>query len=203
MRILLAEARRYYTSLRGDDEVGEEREAITIYTLGHSTRSLEELLAMLDGAGVTRLVDVRRHPGSRRHPQFSRDSLAEALGRHGIDYVWAEALGGRRKPRKDTRHRAFRVASFAAYADYMETEAFQRAMAALLEGAARAPTAVMCAEARPEQCHRRLISDWLTVHGVRVMHLMTPTRAVAHALPPFARVERGALVYDGGQLPLG
>ena len=169
----------------------------TLYTLGHSTRELDELIAILTGAGVTRLVDVRRYPGSRRSPHFARDSLSASLPEAGIRYEWRPELGGRRKPRPDTRHTAWRVAAFAAYADHMETPEFERAMAEVLEGALHSPTALMCAEARPEQCHRRLLADWLTVHGHRVIHLMTPTRATPHALPPFAREEDGRVVYDG------
>jgi uncharacterized protein (DUF488 family) len=174
----------------------------TVHTIGHSTRSLEELVAMLQGAGVARLVDIRRYPGSRRHPHFAREALATSLGEAGIEYEWRPELGGRRKPRPDTKHTAWRVAAFAAYADHMETPEFEQTMGEILERAGEASTALMCAEARPEQCHRRLVADWLTVKGHRVVHLMTRTRRVPHALPSFARAEDGRVIYDGGQLSL-
>jgi uncharacterized protein (DUF488 family) len=175
----------------------------TLYTVGHSTRTIEQFDELLRTSGVKRLVDVRRYPGSRRHPHFARESLAEHLSKVEIEYFWKPELGGRRKSVPETRHTGWRVAAFAAYADHMESAEFERAMDEVLALADLDCTALMCAEARPEQCHRRLIADWLTIHGHRVLHLMTPTRATTHALPPFARVEGGRVVYDGGQLSLG
>jgi uncharacterized protein (DUF488 family) len=175
----------------------------TLYTVGHSTRTLEEFLELIRAANVRRLVDVRRYPGSRRHPHFARERLEESLLAVEVEYVWKPELGGRRKPASESRHTAWRVPAFAAYADHMESQEFEGAMEEVLTPAERSCTALMCAEARPEQCHRRLIADWLTIQGHRVLHLMTPTRATTHALAPFARVEHGRLIYDGGQLPLG
>lgn len=173
-----------------------------IYTVGHSTRSLEELVAMLRAHGVELLVDVRRFPASRRHPHFSRESLEGALPEAGIGYLWLEGLGGRRSRRKDSPHTAWRVSGFGSYADHMDTAEFEAAAATLLERAREATSAVMCAEALPERCHRRLLSDWLTVRGVEVVHVLSETRARPHQLPDFARVEGERLVYDGGQMPL-
>jgi uncharacterized protein (DUF488 family) len=167
-----------------------------VLTVGHSTRSLEELLELLRAAGVERLVDVRRFPASKRHPHFGREPLSRALAQAGIDYVWMEALGGRRSRRKDSPHVGWRVPAFAGYADYMETGEFRTAVAELVRLAGEKRTAILCAEARPEQCHRRLIADWLVSHGARVAHVMTAKRLVEHAVPPFLRLDGDRLVYD-------
>ena len=118
-----------------------------IFTIGHSTRTEEEFLELLRAHGVRRLVDVRRFPGSRRYPHFSRESLERVLPEHGIAYEHAPDLGGRRSPSKDSVNDAWRSASFRAYADYMGTPEFERALGRLLDGADRLPTAIMCAEA--------------------------------------------------------
>lgn len=170
-----------------------------LYTVGHSTRTIEKLIAILDGAGVRALVDGRRFPGSRRHPQFGRDALAAALAEAGIAYRWVEALGGRRRRRKGSPHVAWENAGFAGYADHMDSDEFQAAARDLLSSGAATPTAVMCAEAHPSQCHRRLLSDWLTVHGAKVVHLLDEKRTALHTLTPFARVVGGErIVYDRG-----
>jgi uncharacterized protein (DUF488 family) len=175
---------------------------MTFFTVGHSTRSLPELVAVLRGHGVDLLVDVRRFPGSRRHPQFSRENLERALPEAGIGYLWLEGLGGRRSGRKGSPHTAWRVGGFASYADHMETDEFREAAAVLLDRARDATAAVMCAEALPERCHRRLLADWLTVHGAEVVHILDETRTRPHELPDFARVEGERLIYDGGQIEL-
>lgn len=174
-----------------------------VLTIGHSTRGLEELVRVLSHHGVELLVDVRRFPRSRRHPHFNRERLEETLPAAGIDYAWREALGGRRSFRKETEHTAWRVKGFAAYADHMGSREFVAAMEALLETARERRTAVMCAEVRPERCHRRLVSDWLTVRGVEVVHLIDETRSEPHRLPPFARVDGVRIVYDGVDEPAG
>lgn len=169
-----------------------------VFTVGHSTRSTEELIAILRAAGVRVLVDVRRFPGSRRHPQFGREALAAALGEAGITYRWVEALGGRRSRRAGSPHVAWENAGFAGYADHMDTAEFRDAAARELLSSTE-PTAVMCAEAHPSQCHRRLISDWLVAHRVEVVHLLDARGTVAHSLTPFARVVDGdRVVYDRG-----
>lgn len=173
-----------------------------LYTVGHSTRSIEELLAMLGEHGIELLVDVRRFPGSRRHPHFAHDALAEAVRAAGIECRWVEALGGRRSRRPDSPHTAWRVPAFAGYADHMDTPEWQRAAADLLAEARRRAVAVMCAEARPEQCHRRLIADHAIASGMPVTDILAPRRSAPHRLPEFARVEAGRVMYDVGQLPL-
>ena len=161
---------------------------MTLYTIGHSTRTLDELLLLLDAHGIARVVDVRRYPGSKRHPHFSRESLAVALPAHGIVYQHAPELGGRRAPRPDSPNGAWRSASFRAYADYMAEPAWQAALAAVLDGAGQRPTALMCAEAVPWRCHRQLIADVLVARGVDVRHVLSPAEARPHVLNPHAVV---------------
>jgi len=133
--------------------------AVTLFTIGHSTRAIGELLALLAEHGIETLIDVRRFPGSRRHPQFSREALAASLAAAGIEYVHEPDLGGRRQPRPDSPNTAWRVAAFRGYADYMDSEPFAAALARLLRSAARSRTVILCAEAVPWRCHRRLIAD--------------------------------------------
>ncbi|HEX7089788.1 MAG TPA: DUF488 domain-containing protein [Longimicrobiales bacterium] len=176
--------------------------AATVYTIGHSTRAVEDLVALLQGQGITTLVDVRRFPGSRRHPQFGRDALAGALAAHGIDYTHSPGLGGRRPARPDSPNTAWRNRGFRGYADYMQTREFAEALAELKDLAARETVAILCAEAVPWRCHRRLIADALVVQGVRVLHILGPGRVEAHVLDPHARVRAGGiLVYPASTDP--
>jgi uncharacterized protein (DUF488 family) len=179
--------------------VSSGKTRLTIYTVGHGTRTEQELLATLRSVEIGRLVDVRRHPGSRRYPHFSREALARSLGEAGIDYVWrGEELGGRRRSKGSSRHPAWRNASFQAYADYMDTPAFRAALRQLEAEAAEGPKlAFMCAETLFWRCHRRLIADALTVDGLSVVHLLSPTQRVSHPLHPDLRVDAAGLpVYD-------
>jgi uncharacterized protein (DUF488 family) len=175
------------------------RQRLTIYTIGHSNRPLEDFLGLLEAHGMRGLADVRAFPMSRRWPHFNRDALAAALRAQAVRYEWLPALGGRRRqPRPDSPHTAWTVAAFRNYADHMETEEFARGLQQLLEMAAEQRTAFMCAEALYWQCHRRLIADQLVVRGYKVLHIQTRERAVEHRLPDFARVVDGRLIYDGG-----
>lgn len=173
-----------------------------VFTVGHSTRTSDELVAILRAHRVERVVDVRRFPESRRHPQFGRERLRRTLLEAGLDYLWLEDLGGRRSRRPGSPHTAWRVAGFAAYADHMDTPAFAGALARLIEAAREGAIAVMCAEALPERCHRRLIADALTARGVEVVHLFDVARSRAHRLTDFARLEGARLRYDSGQTSL-
>jgi uncharacterized protein (DUF488 family) len=168
-----------------------------IYTVGHSNRSLDDLVALLRPFGVTTLVDIRTVPRSRHNPQFNTDTLGAALAPHGIAYAHLPALGGLRKPRTDSPNAGWRNESFRGYADYMQTPAFAQGLDDLLAIAAKAPTAIMCAEAVPWRCHRSLVADALLARGIPVSHIMTPTRANPHKLTPFARVDGPQVVYPG------
>jgi uncharacterized protein (DUF488 family) len=173
-----------------------------IYTIGHSTRTLEELVAALRGHGVKTLVDIRSFPMSRRLPHFNRESLAQELPKNGIAYVWLKELGGRRKkPRDDSPNSALRNESFRNYADYMMTDEFASAIDRLLEIADREKTAIMCAERVYFQCHRMLVSDYLVAHGHTVLHIDDEKRPVRpHNLMAEARLVEGKLVYDAQRL---
>ena len=176
---------------------------VTVYTLGHSTRSAEELLALVRAHGIGGIADVRRFPASRRHPQFARETLAETLAAAGVRYDWLPALGGRRAPRPDSPHVAWREPAFRAYADHMETEEFRAGLEQLIRLAEARPTAVMCAEAVPWRCHRQLVADALVARGLAVMHVLGPGAPKPHALSRHARLDGGRIVYDVGALPLG
>ncbi|HEV2845739.1 MAG TPA: DUF488 domain-containing protein, partial [Thermoanaerobaculia bacterium] len=159
-----------------------------VFTLGHSTRAIGEFLDLLREHGVQVLVDVRRFPMSRRHPQFSRDSLAASLQEAGIGYMHEPDLGGRRTARPGSPHMAWRVEAFRGYADHMETPEFGAALDRLIDRAARETVAILCAEAVPWRCHRRLISDALVAREVDVRHILGPGRADSHEIDPNVRI---------------
>ena len=176
--------------------------ATTIYTIGHGNRPLEELLGLLQENGVGCLVDVRMFPGSRRHPHFGRGELEKSLPAAGVAYVWeGEALGGRRRARRDSPHVAMRNESFRAYADHMQSGEFHDGIERLLAMAGEARPAIMCAERLPWQCHRYMISDFLVAHGIEVRHIIDAAAPRAHALRAEARIEGDDLVYDVGTQP--
>lgn len=168
-----------------------------VLTVGHSTRSAGELIDLLHAHGVQEVVDVRRFPGSRRHPQFNREALQDSLGEAGIGYVHMVELGGRRgRPDPGSVNGGWRVAAFQAYADRTAEPEWLEALRALEERAVNRRVAYMCSEALPWRCHRRLISDALVARGWEVRHIMGMRRADPHALPDFARVlPDGRLVY--------
>jgi uncharacterized protein (DUF488 family) len=164
--------------------------ASIMYTVGHSTRSLEELVGVLKTAGVQTLVDVRSFPGSRRHPQFARGSLAHSLPEHGIEYRHERALGGFRRPLADSPNGGWEQAAFRGYADHMDSPEYLAALERLQALGHARPTCVMCAEAQWWRCHRRLIADSLVIRGWRVRHLGLSTPQ-DHELTPFAVVGPG------------
>lgn len=175
----------------------------TIYTVGHGTRSVLQLAEVLRPAGVGKVVDVRRFPGSRRQPEAARAHLEQALPKLGIAYDFGgEALGGLRRARPHSRHRAWRNASFRAYADHMDSPAFRAALEGLERAAEDVPLALMCAETLWWRCHRRLIADALVLRGHEVIHLIDRDTRRVHELHPAVRAESGWPVYDGGQAPL-
>jgi uncharacterized protein (DUF488 family) len=175
--------------------------ALTILTIGHSTRPLEELVSLLHENDVEALTDVRRYPASRRHPQFNRDALELSLPESSIEYVWMQELGGRRTPRKDSHNTVWRNAGFRGYADYMETEPFQLAVAQLLERARVKRTAIMCAEQAWQQCHRGLISDFVKARGIEVIHILGHGRTEPHPWTAAAHIVDGKLSYAAAAEP--
>jgi len=177
--------------------------SLTVWTVGHSTRAAAEFLELLGAHRVEAIADVRRFPGSRRHPHFGREQLQPFLESHGIRYAWMPELGGRRSAAKDSRNTGWRVAAFRGYADYMETQDFVAAMQVLTALASEKRTAIMCAEALWWQCHRRLISDWLVARGNLVEHIETPSKSSAHKLIPPAKMVDGRLSYEAEQTDLG
>ncbi|HET6676422.1 MAG TPA: DUF488 domain-containing protein [Nitrospiraceae bacterium] len=168
----------------------------TIWTIGHSTRSIEEFIDLLKGAGIRSLIDVRRFPASRRYPHFNGPSLAESLKDAGIRYQHIPALGGRRPSRSDSPNIGWRNAGFRGYADYMQTDEFCGALEELMGRAhSLGPTVIMCAEAVPWRCHRNLISDALVIRGWRVLHMLSAKRIDTHTLTSFAQVSGHKLLY--------
>ena len=166
-----------------------------IMTVGHSTRPLEEFIALLRAHGVKKLIDVRTIPRSRHNPQFNAETLPAGLRPAGISYIHLKKLGGLRHPRADSPNTGWRNASFRVYADYMQTEEFREGLEGLIKLAAKKPSAIMCAEAVPWRCHRSLIADALKAKRIPVAHILSPARIQPHALTPFIRVSRGRITY--------
>jgi uncharacterized protein (DUF488 family) len=171
-----------------------------VFTIGHSTRSAEEFIGLLGEFGVELLIDVRRFPMSRRHPQFNRDALSVSLPAAGIGYLHEEVLGGRRSPREDSRNTAWRNAQFRGYADHMDTPAYRGGVERIVERAQTAVQAVMCAEAVPWRCHRNLLADALVARGLEVRHIMQPGKASPHTLNKDAHVLADARIVYGARV---
>ena len=169
--------------------------ALSVLTIGHSTRGAGEFLSLLFEHGVSCVVDVRTVPRSRHNPQFNRETLPAGLGAEGIGYTHLPELGGLRRPRPDSPNGGWRNASFRGYADYMLTNAFAAGLERLLDLAREGRVALMCAEAVPWRCHRSLIADSLAARGVRVEHILGPGRRRPHVFSPMARVEGGRVLY--------
>ena len=167
-----------------------------IWTIGHSTRGIDEFISVLNENQIKLLVDVRAFPGSKRYPQFNKEALAKSLNARGIRYEHFSELGGNRKSRPDSRNTAWRNASFRGYADYMETEQFQKGIERLLDLASEVgPTAIMCAEAVWWRCHRSLIADYLKARGMEVLHILGANKVEPHPYTPAARIVNGKLSY--------
>jgi uncharacterized protein (DUF488 family) len=172
-----------------------------ILTVGHSSRELDGFLALLRAHGVQHLADVRRFPGSARYPHFNAESLARVLEREGLAYTHFRDLGGRRGTRPGSPNLGLRGAAFRGYADHMASEAFARALERLLAAAAGSRVAIMCAEADPAHCHRRLLADALVARGARVEHIRGEAMVTPHTLSPGARVEAGHVTYPPAGAP--
>ncbi|HEV2073075.1 MAG TPA: DUF488 domain-containing protein [Thermomicrobiales bacterium] len=170
----------------------------TIYTIGHSTRPIEEFIDLLQRNGVSTLVDIRTIPKSRRNPQYWHDTLVASLEDAGIVYRHLPGLGGRRKPLQDSINTAWRNHSFRGYADHMQTEEFHEALGELIALGAGSTTAIMCSEAMPWRCHRSLVGDALLVREVEVLDIISATSVRPHLLTPWAEVQGRTITYPGG-----
>jgi uncharacterized protein (DUF488 family) len=170
---------------------------LKLYTLGHSTRTLDELVAMLRAFDIRVLVDIRTIPRSRTNPQFNADALPLSLRSRRIRYVHLPELGGLRRRGKDSPNTAWRNASFQGYADYMLTDDFEKGLTKLRALAENRTVALMCAEAVPWRCHRSLVADALTARGATVEHITSAKRSSPHRMTPFAVVEGTRVTYPG------
>lgn len=170
--------------------------SLEVWTIGHSSRPASEFLSVLQAWRIEAVADVRRFPGSRRHPQFGTDALADSLRSNGIDYAWLHQLGGRRKPDPASPNVAWRNASFRAYADHLATPDFAQGLDELLHMAAACRTAMMCSELVWWRCHRGLIADVLLFSGVEVTHILDGHKSSPHPYTPPARMRGGQLVYS-------
>ncbi len=166
-----------------------------VLTIGHSTRTLKEFIALLDAHAVARVVDVRTVPRSRHNPQFNKTSLPGSLKKAGISYVHLAKLGGLRHAGRDSLNRGWRNASFRGFADYMQTPEFDQGLGTLIRLAKKNRIALMCAEALPWRCHRSLLADALLVRGIRAEHIMSSTRRQVHTLTSFAKVRGTKITY--------
>ncbi len=173
----------------------EETQENIIYTIGHSTHPIDEFIEILNHFGIKILVDIRRFPGSRKYPQFNKDSLELSLKQAGIGYRHIEQLGGRRKSHSDSQNKSWRNESFRAYADYMEEDAFKDGIKELESYAYTQPTAFMCSEALWWRCHRSMVADYLKVKGWEVIHIMSGDKTEIHPYTSPARIINGELSY--------
>lgn len=172
---------------------------MTIFTIGHSTRSAEDFIALLRRAGVNRVYDIRTYPGSRRYPHFNAEPLAERLRSEGIEYEHHPELGGRRRPSRDAPPSAWRNEGFRGYAEYMRTPQFRVGLDRLIETSKHKTTAIMCSEAVPWRCHRTMVSDALVARGVHVEHILD-AKTSPHTLTSFAVINEGEVSYPPGEL---
>lgn len=172
-----------------------------IWTIGHSTRKIDIFISLLEGNGIKLIADVRMFPGSKRYPQFNKELLANSLSEHGIRYEHFPELGGRRKPKPDSKNTTWRNEAFRGYADYMETEDFRKGVARLVDLAEKnGPTAIMCAEALWWRCHRALVSDFLKGRGNAVTHIVDLGKTEPHPFTSAARMVNGELTYAADRL---
>jgi len=169
----------------------------TVWTIGHSTRTIDQFHQLVLSNAIVNLVDVRSYPGSRRYPQFNQAELARSLSTIEVNYHHLPDLGGRRKPLPDSKNTAWRNESFRAYADHMESDDFKKGIAELHSLALQGPAAIMCSEAVWWRCHRSLIADWLKAKGAEVIHIIDKTHLEPHPYTSAARIIDGNLSYQG------
>lgn len=175
--------------------MGKNKKSSTIFTVGHSTRTIDDFIALLRAFSIEQVIDIRTIAKSRHNPQFNQADLRRALKNKRIGYRHMKGLGGLRHAKKDSINTAWRNASFRGYADYMQTTVFQKNLERLMEYARKKKVAIMCAEAVPWRCHRSLIGDALLVHGITVENIMSPTKSTAHTLTPWAKVRAKKIWY--------
>lgn len=173
----------------------EPKRKFKIYTIGHSTRPIDEFIDMLNNFNVHNLIDVRTIPKSGFNPQYNKEALAKSLANEKIDYEHVSGLGGLRHAKKDSVNFGWRNASFRGYADYMQTEEFENSLHELIEKAHKEIVAIMCAEAVPWRCHRSLIADALLLHGLDVRDIMGAQKESVHKMNPMAKISKGKLYY--------
>lgn len=173
----------------------KKSQAITVWTIGHSTRPIQEFLDLLAEHQIQTIADVRSLPGSRKYPQYDQETLAATLAAHGVGYQWLKSLGGRRRAHPGSPNTTWRNASFRGYADYMSSPEFAQGLDELRELACRSRTALMCAEAVWWRCHRSMIADALCAGGANVLHIMDVKHFIAHPMTSPARIVRGQLTY--------
>ena len=179
---------------------GMSNKVFTIWTIGHSTRTAAEFLALLAANGIETVADVRRYAGSRKYPQFNPEPLCESLAQVGVEYVALPELGGRRRARMNSRNTVWRNEAFRGYADYMETPEFQTGIMRLLELAQRNHTAIMCAEAVWWRCHRRIIADYLLARGKQVFHILGKGHVEPATMTPSAKAQPdGVVLYPAAE----
>jgi uncharacterized protein (DUF488 family) len=171
----------------------------TVWTIGHSTRALEEVVQMLQSFKIEIVADIRSYPGSRRYPQFNKEALAVSLPENNIQYIHLKELGGRRKVNADSKNTAWRHPAFRGYADYMETGEFKQGIKELEAIALKQRTAYMCSEAVWWRCHRSMVSDYLKVNGWKVLHIMAIEKKEEHPYTAPARIINGELNYEKGE----
>jgi uncharacterized protein (DUF488 family) len=169
--------------------------SVVVLTIGHSTRTLEDFIGLLREYGVQKVVDIRSIPRSRHNPQFNREELPSSLKAVGIGYVHMSGLGGLRRSVRDSPNTGWRNLSFRGFADYMQKKEFEKSLLALIELAKTERLALMCAEAVPWRCHRSLIADALSVRGVQVQHILSPTNLRSHKVTPWAKVDGTCITY--------
>jgi uncharacterized protein (DUF488 family) len=180
---------------RGREKMSSAEPPPIVLTIGHSTRTIEEFIGLLQAHGATRVVDVRTVPRSWHNPQFNKSSLPGSLKKAGLRYIHMPGMGGLRHARRNSLNVGWRNASFRGYADYMQTTEFEQSLEKLIQLANQDRIALMCAEAVPWRCHRSLIADALLVHGIRTEDIMSPTRRQVHILTPFAKVRGTTITY--------
>jgi uncharacterized protein (DUF488 family) len=173
--------------------------SLVIFTIGHSTNPVDRFIQLLEGNGVRQLIDIRTIPRSRHNPQFNSEALAASLRTAHIRYVHLKELGGLRHARPDSVNRGWRNLSFRGFADYMQTPEFERGLRRAIAWAQARPTALMCAEAVPWRCHRRLVADALTVRGIRVLEIVSTRAPIEHTLTSFAHVDGTLITYPSDQ----